>query len=177
MDHNDSLPRALCETLDFQSLTEVQRRNFVGRLGYIEEVAEKIKAWPKSQAADWKGLLDDIELDLSVNMNAPDGEQTESSFVIHASWTFGLKPGDLRHALGDSILSRLECEIPSSADDFAKVYGWFADRAAALAEVLRSFYGATTAVEAISRLLALDIVLAQLLLGAYICRLNQQFPT
>lgn len=173
---NKPIPTALLSLLEFESLSDSEKANFGFRLDYIAEIADKLKAVPNSEAADWKDIVDDIELDVVVNLGIPRDGSAESSWTVHTSWTFGLRAHNLRTALGGPLIARIEKGIPSSASQFAQFPDWLIERGDTLHELLGRLYSAATATGAVALLLAIDVVLAQLLLGAYGARLNEQIP-
>lgn len=169
---DNSLPATLVASNEFRDLTDHQKRNFSARLNYIVEVAEKIGAWIERREEPLRDFLDDLELDLWVNIGAPTDENTESSWLIHSSWTFGSSAALLREQLDPNATSLLDGAVPAGDCSPEELCGWLARCGAGLKSLLENFFTAPSYVKAIALLLAIDILLVQSLLGTTRARLN-----
>ncbi|MES2353497.1 MAG: hypothetical protein V4568_03670 [Pseudomonadota bacterium] len=167
------LPAVFMNSLEFKELTQKQVFNLEARFRYVGEIVENVESWLLNDGNDFKGFLDSLELDLSVNQNLPDeSEDRETSHLIHSSWTFDTTVAQLRHALSPSIIAWLDQNLPRVDCSLTEFNAWLAIQCKALREVVTEFYGAQSFSSTIAHYIAMDILLANMLAGVYKARLN-----
>ena len=103
----ENLPTAFTACDNFEKLTQKQIFNIVSRFSYIDEIVKNINEWLDSGTIEFSHFIDDLELDLSVNQNLPGSENTESSYLIHSSWSFDMPLSTLRRELGEAIIKSI----------------------------------------------------------------------
>lgn len=171
-----SFPKALTDSDNFKQLSAEQASNLRGRLKYIEELTLKVDEWVNDPAEEFSEYLNDVELDLAVNQGAPRGDTVVSAWSIHTSWTFGTSPRQLRGLLSPIVLSALDSNAPSSTCSAEELVSWIGVQCAAIKEALDRFYDVSTYPDVIAQLIALDVLVANLLLASYRARLNSALP-
>jgi hypothetical protein len=170
-----SLPVALTDSDEFRALKPEQVSNFEARFRYVQEIVEKIERWLSNQqpGVTLRSFLDDLELDLAVNQSLPEEDQTQqSAWLIHSSWTFECSVSQMRAQLTADVVTAIERGPPSVDAQAREVQQWLRDQGVALRHLLERFHSAATFEIAIAHHIAIDILLANLLVGTYKARLN-----
>jgi primosomal protein N'' len=159
---------------EFRALNAVQVSNLEARFRYVQEIVEKIERRLRQQpGVALRSFLDDLELDLAVTQNLPEEDQTQqSAWLVHSSWTFECSVSNMRAQLSSGVIAAIESTPPSINARASEVEDWLRDQAAALRQTLGGFHSAVTFEIAIAYHIAIDIVLANLLVGSYKARLN-----
>jgi len=170
-----SLPAALIDSDEFRALDPKQVSNFQARFRYVQEIAEKIERWlsHKEPEVTLRLFLDNLELDLAVTQNLPEEDQTQqSAWLIHSSWTFECPVSRMRAQLTPDVVASIEQGPPPIDAQAGHVQQWLRDQGVALRHLLGRFHSAATFEVAIAYHIAIDILLANLLVGTYKARLN-----
>lgn len=167
-----SLPVAFMNSQEFKGLTQKQVFNLEARFRYVGEIVKNVEEWLSGNEEEFKEFLDNLELDLSVNQNLPDGEERETSYLIHSSWTFETTVAQLRHALSPPIIAWLDESLPRIDCSLTEFRFWLANQCRALRNVVTEFYAAKSFACAIAYFVAMNILLATMLAGTYKARLN-----
>lgn len=173
----ENLPTAFTACDNFEKLTQKQIFNIVSRFSYIDEIVKNINEWLDSGTIEFSHFIDDLELDLSVNQNLPGSENTESSYLIHSSWSFDMPPSTLRRELGEAIIKSINEPTPNimcSIDDFKS---WIKDQGSSLSNAVTCFYSSKSSPSAIAHYIAIDIILINLLSSTYKMRLNDKLTS
>ncbi len=169
-------PAAFTQSDDYKNLTAKQVASIQSRFKYIEEIICQIEAWVSSTRSveDVRGFLDSLELDISVNQNLPEEDKSNiySSWLIHSSWTFCLSGALLYQQLSCDITSAIEQPLPSCRCSIQEFKTWLHGQSNALSKILEEFYSACQWESIVAHLIALDIILANMLVGLYKSRLN-----
>lgn len=169
------LPPALLQSDDYAALNDEQRRNFLARLRYCEEVAEKAITAERAQDLDLLDAVDDIELDvLSILSGFGEVDSTVSLYKVHSSWTFECD----RRAMA--------ALVPSDAADFLRqphigltasapeAVAWLARWGRALNTALDCLAAATSFTAAVTHLIVVDALVSSYLAFAACVRLGGQ---
>jgi hypothetical protein len=170
------LPEAFTDTDEFRGLTEPQIQSFKSRLDYVREIIHNIEEWLTTvpTVESFRDFLSELELDLAVNQNLPRDNNREaiSSWLIHDSWTFETNSMLMKEALSNSVVAQLDKPTPSINANLTEFCSWLAGQCEALREATDKFCTADSFTAAIAHYLAMDVILANLLVGTYKARLN-----
>jgi hypothetical protein len=169
------LPLALLQSDDYGALNDEQRRNFLARLRYCEEIAEKAVAAAQMQDLDLLDAVDDIELDvLSILSGFGEVDSTVSIYKVHSSWTF------------ECDRRSMAAFVPSAAVDFlrqppigltacaAEVVAWLDRWGRALRTSLDCLTAATSFTAAVTQLIVVDALVSSYVAFAACVRLGGQ---
>jgi len=170
-----SLPASFVNSNDFQELDDGQRQGLVARLRYIEEIPIKAKEWLKACLSGevFKIFIDRVELDLMINLGLPkSSRQQVSAWLFHSSWTFETSASVMLRTLPLNIIDDLQRAPPGFTSTIQEFAEWIFHASNALKVLLDGFYEAATFDAAMGHLIAINISLAQLLVGVSIQRLN-----
>jgi hypothetical protein len=169
------LPQALLAVIEFNELSEAQRKNFAARLRYIEEITLEISDWldHRENEVDLRTFFDQIELLLYATIGSPAGESKErvSAYLVHSSWTFDTSAREMVRAISGMVTSAINAPPPRIDDDESTFMQWMECQNKALAEALNGFYEGADIHQAMAGLLAVDALLTSLLAGAIRFRL------
>ncbi len=169
------LPPALLQSVDYAALNDEQRRNFLARLCYCEEVAEKAITAAQAQDLDLLDAVDDIELDvLSILSGFGDVDSAVSLYKVHSSWTFecdrramaALVPPDAANFLRQSPIG-----LTAST---AEAVAWLDRWGHALSTTLDCLAVATSFTAAVTYLIVADALVSSYLAFAACMRLGGQ---
>jgi hypothetical protein len=168
-----SLPAALEGSSLFSDMNEAQRRNYKGRLRFIEQIVLEIDEWLDGKEHDFRGFLDRIELHLAINQGAPaDAETRTSSWLIHSSWALESTARKMRQELEGKLITQLDRSPPTSEVDLAQFETWLSQQNSGLRKALEGFYGAGNIDAALAHQIAIDLLVNNLLAGTVKARIN-----
>jgi hypothetical protein len=171
----DKFPAVLTDSNEFRSLNADQVSSLGARFRHIVEIIENVERWIEGKNADatLRSFLDDLELDLSSVQGWPgDQEKEQSSWLIHSSWTFEASPSAMRRAIPQQIVDALDSQTPGVAATGSEVQAWLRGQVLSLRLVIEQLYTASSFAGAIAALIAVDVLLANMLVGVYKTRLN-----
>jgi hypothetical protein len=167
-----SVPDALLTSDEWEGLNEAERREFCGRLNYIQEISTKTNEYLDYGYDDILDILDELELDLFMNLSIKVDKHSVSPWMIHTSWTFGSLSRERLDALSPTIIERLsktETQFNCSEGDLRD---WLRKQTRTLQLLLDNFCDSQNFNVVVSHLIGIDVVLCALLLGVSKQRLN-----
>jgi hypothetical protein len=167
-----NLPDALLRSADYQALTDPVRTNFVCRLDYCEEAADKALDAGHLAGASLFEVVDDIELDALSMLSAGTPEAKVSPYVVHSSWTFECNRKEMRSIIVGDFKSFMSRPAAMFAHTESDVRAWLLEWGAVTRSMLERFEAAGTYTEAVARLIALDALLESVLVFAASVRLS-----
>jgi hypothetical protein len=167
------IPAALSSLVEFKSLNDEQRLDFIARLKYIEETTKKIDEWVSGAETDLRAFLDRVELDLYLNQGAPRPDDSPiSSWLVHTSWTFDTAGQKMYRTLPTVVAHELDRPQPGLGAEVGAWNVWLAKQNAALRMAVSGFYDATDISGVIAHLIAVDVLLVNILAGVSKLRLH-----
>ena len=174
---NRHLPSCIFENAEIQKLTDRQISSLLSRFDRIDDIVEQIRDWTRrNDARSTKEFLDSVEVDLVISQNLPEEnpEEAISSYIVHSSWTFSIEASELGDALPDATIRAIDMAVPSINSDEAVFRNWIVALAEALDSECEQFFSSKLFREVVAHFIAIDILLANLLLGVYKVRLNKK---
>lgn len=167
------IPAPLLLSADYSSLNSEQKKNFMARLAYLEEIA---RAGFDSATVDDNLLLDcidNMEVDALAIMSAfSDPKTSVTPSTVHSSWTFECKRSDMVEMVVPEAERLLRVPAVSSGMSFRETRDWIQCWAKALYLTMRKFVSAVSFAEAVAQLIVADALVALFLAFAATARLN-----
>lgn len=155
------LPPALLQSEDYALLTDEQRRNFLARLQYCEEVAEKAITTTQLQDLDLLDVVDDIELDvLSILSGFGEVDSTVSIYKVHSSWTFECDRRSMVAFVPMTVADFLRQPPIGLTASAAEVVAWLHCWGRALNTSLDSLTTATSFTSAVTHIIVVDALVS-----------------
>ncbi len=152
-----NLPAALTSSLDYEALTELQRRGLTMRLNLFDEAAEK--AHVISGPPDLIHDLDDIELDVLTLLSVGTPSETVSAYKIHSSWTFECEFGR-NHSENELMQILSSSSFTDAAGSESASIAWVKNWGRQLRSAMNAFYIAESFTSAVSQLMIADALAA-----------------
>lgn len=168
------LPTALVGSDDYQALPERVRKNLAGSIDYCMEAADKALSAEKLTRGSLLDLIDDIELDAFSILSSGTPETKVSPYRVHSSWTFECD----RDEMSSIVVGDFKAFMSQSAAMFGRgehdLQVWIKEWGAVTKNTLALFEGSGTYTEAVSRLIAIDALMANFLVFAASVRLSNR---
>lgn len=121
---------------------------------------------------DLKLFLDDLELDVAVNQNLSNAEDTISAWLTHHSWTFDMTGSSLSNQLSSDLLPFLDTKVVDLRCTTKEYMSWLLRQALGIKIALKNFYSSGSLEQVVAHIIAIDILLCNTLLGLYKSRLK-----
>lgn len=171
-----SIPAVLTSSVEYGSLDDIQRRNFVARLNYCLELSNSTSAASQLSIEHFAEALDNIELDaLAINGAFGCDEKSIAIYQIHSSWTFEANISDMIDSLSRPALEFIENRPARLSDSVIELKSWLAEFAELLDALLYGFGECSSYGSAIGRLITIDALVSHLITFAALSRFNQNF--
>jgi|HubBroStandDraft_4_1064222.scaffolds.fasta_scaffold179895_1 hypothetical protein len=159
------LPSALTQSGDFEALSPEQRRGFMGRLLDAHELVDASLHGSKVAGEVLRQTLLDLELDAMTFIGVGDPpEKAVSAWTVHSSWTFECSDCRLGDYVDPTVFVAAEALQVTLDASQAQVSEWLRQWAAALQATFAKLSGAKLFCEAIAQLIAIDMLVASLLM-------------
>jgi hypothetical protein len=166
-----SLPESIRQSDDFKALSIEAQHEFLARVRYIVEIAEKISLL--SEAEDFLFELENIELDCLVNLSVrPQPKDHVSAWLVHSSWTFECNSASLAESVDKDFRRLIASPMPNENSDLKDITIWVNDLGMGLKSQLIRLTNARNFCAAIGALICVDAILATLVLGLTLTRFN-----
>lgn len=163
------------ESADYAALNDEQRRNFLARLRYCEEVAEKAIAAARAHDLDLLDAVDDIELDvLSILSGFGEVDSTVSLYKVHSSWTFECDRRAMAALVPSDVADFLRQPPIGLTASVAEAVGWLDRWGRALSKAFACLAVATSFTAAVTHLIVVDALISSYLTFAACVRLGGQ---
>jgi hypothetical protein len=166
-------PPSLLLSDDYSSLNSAQKKNFMARMEYLEEIS---RAGFDSANVDDNLLLDcidNIEVDALAIMSAFSSPETSvTPYSVHSSWTFECNQSDMAKMVVQEAERLLTAPSFSFSMPIKEVRNWIQCWAEALYLTMKKFVNSVSFTEVIVQLIVADALVALFLAFAAMARLN-----
>ena len=161
---NGNLPQMLLLSAEYTALNTAQKSNFLGRLLYLDEIAEKLFETAKTQNSDLHELIDDIELDSLSVISLGDKKTQVSPYLMHSSWVFECQTDQFESYVSADTWKFLSVSPIFSSMQSKIETTWFVSCGELLRNALSKFSNASTFTAVIAHLIEMDMLISALLL-------------
>lgn len=164
------IPNTLLNNLPVSGLTEQQVMDFQNRLNFIASISSRYNENVKTGCSAQE-ILNELELDLSINMAMPSMDQNElTAFFIHTSWSS--ETDDVVFAdLLDNDIRRDIFRETGAPNSFYRFQTLVEQELITLDKLVVSIESATEFDRFLAILIGIDCILARMLHSCYTMRL------
>lgn len=168
------IPSCLRSAEEYRNLPSEEKRSLGLRLIALRELGEELRSRARfEESQDIADFLEDLELDLSIRLDLHTSRQGGISvWQIHYSWTFPTSPTKMREALSNEVLSVIDSPALVSDAEIEEVVSWFEQAGNYLVNFIDHFQNAKSIHKALAFHLAIDTLVAKLLLSCHKLRFN-----
>jgi hypothetical protein len=170
-------PSSLSDIDSFAALSKDERSSFLGRIRFIGEITGRIDEFFSDESKncdveELRDLVDNLELDLMACLSIEERNRKFSPWIVHSSWTFDVTVLAMRRSIAPEHLNVLQANCPTSDAPSAEVLQWISQMSRTVRELRSVFLKSDSRESVMGSLVALDIALANFLLGITRQRLN-----
>jgi len=172
------IPAPLLLSDDYSSLNSEQKKNFMARMEYIEEIARA--GFDSANVTDnfLLDCIDNIEVDALAIMSAFSNPETSvTPYTVHSSWTFECKLSNMAKMIALEAERLLMVPSFSSSMSIREIRDWIQCWAKALYLTMQTFVNAVSFTEVVVQLIVADALVALFLAFAATARLNVELHT
>lgn len=171
--HDWPLPRTLDSLEAFQVLAADQKHRFHTRLLRAKSCCEEYLKEISEGEISLSEILDQLELDFGVTLATRDN--ATSAWIINSTWAQRFSRSELSNELEPAIREDLNSEIINTGSDEYSVRQWMIARLSSLKFIFEQFFTAHSALRVIAHLMAIEVFVSTLYLGALRMRYNTAF--